>query len=127
MSIKQAERKKQSKALWPVLGFFMIVALGVIAWTLAPGLISWLAVNMRGFNGNELRPFWKMQLAFAAVIFVVLGAIVALLVAITVPRTKSRTQDAQVKEDREKLVKTITEKKKARRRLARDMSRMDRE
>ena len=126
MSIKQAERKGASKAMWPVLGLFMILALGAISYVLAPGLISYLAANLDGFRGNEL-PRSQMLLAFSAVIFVILGSVVALLVAITVPRSKSRTKDAHVKEDREKMVKTINAKKKERRRLARDMSRMDRE
>ncbi|MBC7811342.1 MAG: hypothetical protein H7175_09350 [Burkholderiales bacterium] len=103
----------------------MIVALGLIAWTFAPALITYLA-GMRGFTGREL-PYNQMRLAFSAVIFVILGAIVALLVAVTVPRSKARYKDAQVKEDRETMVKAINAKKKKRRRLAQDMSRMDRE
>ncbi|MBZ0278575.1 MAG: hypothetical protein K8I60_20675 [Anaerolineae bacterium] len=78
------QKGSSNKVLWPVIGFILAGALGIIAYILAPVVISNVsALRIGGLSDNELR------LAVAGVIFLLLGAVVVLIIAAAVPRDRN--------------------------------------
>lgn len=78
------QKGSSNKALWPVIGFILAVALGIIAYILSPEIIKALPeLRIGGLSGNDLR------LAVAGVIFLLLGAVTVLIIAAAVPRDRN--------------------------------------
>ena len=97
--------KKKLKGMWPVYGFLMALALGAIAFVLAPNVQRMVIQITRGnFTGQELPPE-QMRLVFTGIIFLVLGSIAALIVAFAMPKKKSQVQDAEMRKHKEVIKK----------------------
>jgi len=88
--------KPKSKGLWPVYGFLMALALGIISYFIAPYAEDIvIRITRGGFTGQELPPD-QMQLFFTGIVFLVLGSIAALIVAMAKPRPKRKVMDADL-------------------------------
>jgi hypothetical protein len=97
--------KKKMKGMWPVIGFLMACALGVIAFVLAPSVQRIvIQITRGGFTGQEMPPD-QMRLFFTGAIFLVLGSIAALIVAFAVPKKKNQVQDAEMRRQKEVIKK----------------------
>jgi uncharacterized membrane protein len=110
---------KKSRGLWPVYGLVLAIALGAISYVLGPSLYDFVLTRSPDFNtGTYTRE--QVELFFAGIIFFVLLTIVALLVAVFVPRSKTTVKDAE-------LVKERNDMEKARRARKKRQLKMDRQ
>jgi hypothetical protein len=88
--------KPKSKGLWPVYGLLMAVALGIISYFIAPTVQRMvIQITRGGFTGQELPPD-QMRLFFTGLVFLVLGSIAALIVAMARPKPKRKVMDADL-------------------------------
>lgn len=88
--------KPKSKGLWPVYGLLMAVALGIISYFIAPTVQRMvIQITKGGFTGQELPPD-QMRLFFTGLVFLVLGSIAALIVALARPKPKRKVMDADL-------------------------------
>jgi hypothetical protein len=95
--------KPKSKGLWPVMGLLMAVALGVISYFLAPSVKDIvIRITKGGFTGHELPPD-QMQLFFTGLVFLVLGSIAALIVAMAKPKPKRKVMDTDMVKQKEAM------------------------
>lgn len=121
MGFKDDKRATGFRRYWPVLGFFLIVVLGVISYFLAPSVIDWAADNLNGFTGREL-PQLTMRIGFAVVIFVVLLSIFGLILAAFAPKRKLDTvKDADLVKSRAEMLKRREEEKRRQRKINQQM------
>ncbi len=92
----QAPPKPKSKGLWPVMGLLMAIALGIIAYFIAPSVQRMvIQITKGGFTGQELPPD-QMRLFFTGLVFLVLGSVAALIVAFAKPKPKRKVMDADM-------------------------------
>lgn len=114
--------KKRSRAMWAAFGFLMIVALLVIGWILAPGLISILRSSFRGFSASirEMEPL-HLQIAFTLIIFVILALISAIIVTIAAPRRPLEFKDKELMKERADAVQYQKAARRRQRKLNREM------
>lgn len=119
--IRQAERKQKNKAFWPLIGFVLAVAIGVFAWFIAPDVARFALARLPqlGNAGTvaSLRPI------FAGLVFIVVGGIAALIVALMVstgtPKDPTQVREKDMVKQRTRLVR----EKEARKRRQRDINR----
>ncbi|MEP7293830.1 MAG: hypothetical protein ABI835_18730 [Chloroflexota bacterium] len=78
------DQRKRS-AFRPLLGFLILVILGVLAWLIAPAAIRVLADVLPFFRGNEL-PLSTTRPLFTAVIIVLALIVLGLVAALTAPK-----------------------------------------
>ncbi|MBW4435525.1 MAG: hypothetical protein KME04_00200 [Pleurocapsa minor GSE-CHR-MK-17-07R] len=99
--------KKKSRRFLPVAGFIMIVVLAAIAYLVAPAVMDWTRANLRGFtfSGNDRE---TVRLMFAGIIFLTLGGISAMIVALFAPKKATNIKDSDLMEER----KAMQDKKK---------------
>jgi hypothetical protein len=114
--------KKRSRAMWAAFGFLMIVALLVIAWILAPGLITLLKGSFRGFRTSvgTMEPL-HLQIAFTLIIFVILALISAIVVTIASPRRPLQFKDKELVKERKDALDYQRAARKRQRKLNREM------
>jgi hypothetical protein len=98
MSQIKIVEKRRSRALRPLLGLILALALGVISFVLAPSVVTWLQSQNRRF-GATLEP-QVLQLLVAAAIFGVLLTIFALLVAAATPKKMIDVKDTDLMKER---------------------------
>ncbi len=120
MGFPQARNNSGIRRYWPVFGFLMIIALGAIAWFLAPGAQAIARQLIPRFHGTEL-PKLQMQLVFTGVVFVILGCIAAAIVAVFAPRSKMRVSETDLIKEREAMLKDRLEQKKRQQKINRQM------
>lgn len=103
--------KEKKRGMWPLYGLLMAIAAGAFAYVIGPELIPVVRNITRGsFTGQELPPE-QMRLAFMAVTFLVLVTIGALIVAIAMPKKKSRVKENDLRKE-----KVLVQKEEKRRR-----------
>ena len=78
-------KKKSKRGLWPALGLGLIIALLVISYAVAPAVIAFSKANFRGFTTRGTDP-QLVHWLFTIIIFLVLGATAALIVALFAPK-----------------------------------------
>ena len=97
------EQRRRRQAFWPLFGLLMAVALAVIAWVLAPVVIQFLRDQQPNrFSFGDLT-FEQVQLIFAGIIFLVLGALTTLILAIFAPKKKTMVKDSSLKKEKKQL------------------------
>jgi hypothetical protein len=78
------------------MGLLMAIALGIIAYFIAPTVQRMvIQITKGGFTGQELPPD-QMRLFFTGLVFLVLGSIAGLIVAFAKPRPKRRVMDTDL-------------------------------
>ena len=121
MGFQDNKRAKGFRRYWPVVGFFLIVALGAIAWIIAPSIIKAARGVFPNFTGREL-PAFQMQLGFAAFTFFIMVAIVAMVLAIFAPKRRIESvKDADLVKDRNAMLKQREFEKRRQRRVNQQM------
>ncbi len=114
--------KKRSRALWAAFGFLLIVALLIIAWILAPGLVTFLKGSFRGFRtAVGTMPPLHLQIAFTLIIFVVLALLSAIVVTIASPRRALQFKDKDLQKERVANLDYQRAARKRQRKLNREM------
>ena len=112
------EDYKKSRGLWPVYGLVLAVALGAIAYLLAPRLYDFVLTRSPSFNiGTYTRE--QVELFFAGIIFFVLLAITAGFVAMFVPRKKTDVKDTDLVKERKQAEAERRARKKRQLKMAR--------
>jgi cbb3-type cytochrome oxidase subunit 3 len=114
--VKVADRR-QSRAAWGVMGFFLALALGVASWFLAPPLTDVLPRNLQNLLEQRF-PEPAGQIIVAAVIFVILLSFVGVIVAIFAPKPRATVKDSDILKERQ----AVNRDKQARERLARNIA-----
>jgi hypothetical protein len=114
--------KKRSRAMWAALGFLLIVALLVISWILAPGVITLLKGSFRGFSTSvRTMPPLHLQIAFTLIVFVLLALISAIVVTIASPRRALDIKDKDLMKARADTMQYQKAARKRQRKLNREM------
>lgn len=101
-------------------GLLMALALGVIAWVLAPMLLQFVRSRSPQFSVGDLTT-QQVELLFAGIIFFVLLAIATLILAVTAPKKKGEVLDATLVKERKQMDAEMRAKKKRQQELARKM------
>ncbi len=134
MTQVRMQEKKQSRALWPVMGLIMGLALLALAAVLVEPVMTALPDNVEQQLRNMpllIRPellnlgisINQGQAAVGAAIFVVLLSIVAIIVAVAAPKRKIHVRESEMLKARNA---SITEAK-ARAKLAQKIARENRQ
>ncbi|MDX2138096.1 MAG: hypothetical protein SF123_08365 [Chloroflexota bacterium] len=117
MSQVKVSERRQSRAAWGVMGFFLAVALGVASWFLAPVLTDALPRNLQNLLEQRF-PEPAGQIIVAAAIFVILLSVVGVIVAIFAPKPRATVNDSDMLKDRQAMQRDRI----ARERLARNIA-----
>ena len=134
MTQVRMQEKKQSRALWPVMGLILGLALLALAAVLVEPIMTALPGNVeRQLRGLPLliRPdlldlgisINQGQAAVGAAIFVVLLSIVAIVVAFAAPKRKIRVRESEMLKARNASIA----EEKARTKLAQQTARENRQ
>lgn len=125
MSQVKMKETKQSRALWPVMGLVLAVALGVIAWILKdpvkaalPDSVDRMLTRLPGVQG---------EVAVAAVLFVTMLGVVAIIVAIAAPKRKLDVRTKDMLKERKQMVAEKEAMTRRQQRVARENRRQSRE
>ncbi len=120
MSQARIAEKKTRRALWPVMGLILAVALGAIAWFSKEAVIGILPATVR-IQLDRL-PGIQGELAVAAFIFVIMLGIVAIIVAVAAPKRRINVKEKDMFKERDKMLRDNA----ARERLAKKMAQENR-
>ena len=118
--IKIAESDTNGRRRWAAFGFLLIVALTVIAWFVAPDVIKWVKSTFRQFNASGLTPI-QLQLAFTAIVFVLLALLTGLIVTLFAPKKALNVKDKDLVKERETGEKYRRAQRKRQRRINREL------
>jgi hypothetical protein len=94
------ERRK--RGLWPVMGLFLAIAIGIISYFLAPSVIALTKQLLPQFSTSSM-PREQLRLIFTVLTFVVLLAAVAFLVALFMPKKQTDVKEKDLKKEREQM------------------------
>ena len=121
MGFRQERNATGMRRFWPLMGFLMFVALAIVSYFLAPSAIDLARGIVPGFRGNEMPPD-LMRLAFAALVFVVLGSLAAIILAVTAPKREIDViKDSQLLMEREEMLKRRAADRERLRRINREL------
>ncbi len=95
-------KKRSKRGLWPALGLGLIIALLVISYAVAPSVIAFSKANFRGFTTRGTDP-QLVHWLFTAIIFLVLGATAALIVALFAPKRAINVKESDLAKERVQL------------------------
>ncbi len=119
MSQVKIAEKRTRRALWPVAGFFFLIVLLVISYLVAPFVIDLVRRVAPRFSiaGTDQE---TVRVLFAVLIFLVTGAVSALIVALSAPRNRVQdmVKDAEMVRERQRII----EQKKADRQRQRELA-----
>lgn len=119
MSQVKIAEKRTRRALWPVAGFFFLIVLLVISYLVAPFVIDLVRRVVPRFSiaGTDQE---TVRVLFAVLIFLVSGAVSALIVALSAPRNRVQdmVKDAEMVRERQRII----EQKKADRQRQRELA-----
>lgn len=116
---KKEEKLSGGRAFWPVLGFLMLVMLGIISWFLAPQAQLLAMRFFPTFTGGEIEP-WQIQAMFAFIVFVVLAGVASGIVAIAAPKRSLNVREGDLARERAKMLKEQRTTKKRRQKMNRE-------
>jgi hypothetical protein len=102
MSQIVVSEKKRRRGMWPVMGLLLAIALGVISYFIAPGVIDLTKKLLPQFSTRGMSPR-DVHLIFTALTFVILLAFAAFLVALFMPKKPINVNEADLKKEREKM------------------------
>ena len=105
---------------WPLIGFVMLVAIGIMSWFLAPGAIALTRDIIPRFTGRELEP-QIMRLIFTVLLTAILGALSAALLALAVPKKEIEVREGDMLKEREAMIKRKAMERERLRKINREM------
>ncbi len=111
--------KKNNRRMWPVMGFLLIVALTLLAYTIAPNVIDWIKANFRQFRTAGMTDE-QLRLAFTAIVFVLFTLVVALIIAVSAPKKAINVNMDELSKERVDMLKGKRARKKRQRRINRE-------
>ncbi|MCC6612537.1 MAG: hypothetical protein IT320_03605 [Anaerolineae bacterium] len=120
MSQARIAQKRTRRALWPVMGLILAIALGAIAWLAKDPVMAALPANVRTQLGRL--PGVQGEVAVAAFLFLIMLGIVAIVVALAAPRKRINVKDQDMLKERDNMLRD----KAARERLAKKMAQENR-
>ncbi len=103
MTFREKKTKRKGQSYWPVIGLVLALALGVISWAIAPSAFDWLGTWLKGFPPAGV-PRPTLELLITVVLFVVLGLLASLLVALAMPKKLSAVNEKQLAEERAQMI-----------------------
>lgn len=113
--------ERRSRGLWPVMGLFLAVALGILAWFLAPGVIDLTKQLLPEFRrGVGTIPGSQLRLIFTALTFVVMLGIVAIVVALFMPKKPINVNENDLKKERVQMQQQKKYERQRQRRINRE-------
>jgi multidrug efflux pump subunit AcrA (membrane-fusion protein) len=125
MSQAKIKVKKQSRALWPIMGLVLAVALAAIAWVLKdpvksilPDQVDRMLTRLPGIQG---------ELAVAAMLFVVMLSVIAIIVAVAAPKSRLNVKTKDILKERNQMVASREAMARRQQRVARENRRQSRE
>jgi len=97
--------KSRSQAFWPVLGFMLILASGVVAFFLGPVVVDWLDRSnvIKGFPPADI-PSTTIDWILRGIVFVILVLLASLLVAAAAPKKKLAVTEVALTKERKVMV-----------------------
>lgn len=116
--VKMAERRNR-RGLWPLLGLFLAVAAGAIAFLLAPLLIEFLQTQNRRF-GVGMEPE-RLRLYVTIGITFVFLSIAALIVALAAPKKAINVKETDLIKERARAQMRHKYEVKRQRKINREM------
>jgi membrane protein implicated in regulation of membrane protease activity len=117
--MQDRENKKSMRAFWPLLGFILIVALGIIAYVLGEPIYNALAAgpNFPPAGGTRTQWLWILR----GIAFVSLGLLSALIVAAAMPRQKTQVKEKDLAKERVQLNRERKAKRELQRKINKQM------
>ena len=98
--MKKAQRKRSPYT--PIIGLMLAIALGVVGWLIAPGVIDWLAATLPSFDVNAL-PLSISRPIFTAILVVVTLIVFALVAALLAPKDAQKASESKLEQERTAL------------------------
>ncbi len=116
----QSKTSSRRRAFWPVIGFVLAVSLGIIAYALGPAAYDFLRRSpiIPNFPPPGV-PRGQWELILSGILFIVMVLLVALVIALAVPRDRSRVNEKKLVKEREMMIR----EKKAKKILQRQINR----
>ncbi len=118
--IKIAEDDRNGRRRWAAFGFLLIVSLTIISWFAAPDVIKWVKSTFRQFNTSSLTPI-QLQLAFTAIVFILLVLIAGLIVTLFAPKKVLNVKEKDLVKERDAGEKYRQAQRKRQRRINREL------
>jgi type III secretory pathway component EscU len=120
--VRIADNKKKANPLWPVIGFLLALALGVIAYFLAPSVRDFVFTRFP----NSISAFGtttpeNVQWIFTGAVFLLLLCLSGLVVAIAAPKNPVQVKDKDLVKQQKAMRAERTMKKKRRLAMEREM------
>jgi len=120
--VRIAEKKGKSKAFWPIIGLVLAVALGIIAWFIAPYVRDFVFTRFpNSITAFNTMPDQQQLIIFTAAVFLLLGSLVAMIVAFAVPKDSSRVKDKDLVKEQKALREEIRKQKKRKQYMAQEL------
>ncbi|MDX2160105.1 MAG: hypothetical protein SF162_02150 [bacterium] len=99
MSQVKVQEYRKRKGLRPLIGVMMAIAVGIIAWFLAPGLLAWMKAQNsafgRGVDDNV------MLAGVGIAIFLVLISLASVVFAAAAPKPKTSVKETDLMKERQ--------------------------
>lgn len=118
MSQVRMHEKKQSRVLWPVMGFILAVALGIISWALGPSVMGALPANIQGLLRRL--PGLQGEAYVSIFIFILLLSIGVIFVAMFAPKKAINIKDSEMMKQRQDMIKYKATKERYQRKIAQE-------
>ncbi|GIL08876.1 MAG: hypothetical protein BroJett033_3870 [Chloroflexota bacterium] len=107
--------KPKRRGMWPVIGLVLALALGVIAWVVAPAVYAFIRQRLPAFSIGAFTE-QQMTIFVAVLVFALLVALASVIVAAFAPRRgKYDTRDAALRKEKNAMLREERERKERRR------------
>jgi type VI protein secretion system component VasK len=110
--------KRQNRMLWPVMGFILAVALGIISWFAGPSLMAALPAQLQGLLRRL--PGLQGEVYVSIFLFIILLSIGVILVAAFAPKKAINIKDQDIMKQRQELLKYNATKERRQRKIAQE-------
>jgi|FLYN01.1.fsa_nt_gi hypothetical protein len=120
--VRQAEKKGKNKAFWPLIGFLLALAAGILAWFLRDPVYDLLARSpaIPNFPPPGIAPA-QMKLLVAVALFTIILGLAGLIIALAAPRNPVWVKEKDLMKERSRVVKEKELKKARQREINRQM------
>ncbi len=118
MSQVRMYEKRQSRVLWPVMGFILAVALGVISWVVGPSVMAILPLELQGLLRRL--PGLQGEVYVSLFLFLILLSIGVIFVALFAPKKAINIKDSDMMKQRQDMLKYKAGKERSQRRIAQE-------
>ncbi|MCA9911433.1 MAG: hypothetical protein KC519_22420 [Anaerolineae bacterium] len=118
MSQVRMAHKKTRRALWPVMGLILAVALGAIAWLSKDFVLNLLPANVR--SQLSRLPGIQGEVAVAAFLFLIMLGVVAIIVALAAPKRRINVNEQGMLKEREKMLRAKAARERHAKKIAQE-------